>query len=233
MTTDGRFSNYSQLKHASGMVRLCFPVAMIWDQPNVRWPLVAHFYLNRAYASGSEVIARSATVRFISATVPPAARGQPPVDDDVPDDYQAALTTIYFAFIDYGTRQVVCAEHFQDLSTAVHAAYQDWQDHYGAMQTMITMQYRDLQTRLNDATGPTADGQTQLRREKVRQALGALAPEKLRSRCESDIRFLGSPTATRKSTSPVDWLRFETTTLRRPNPSGLPRTTAPAPMSGR
>jgi hypothetical protein len=194
VTTDGDFRNYSALKHASGLVRLCFPVAMIWDYPNIRWPLVAHFYLNRAYAGGGEVIAHSDTVKFISATVPPAARNQPPVNDaEVPEDYQAALTTMYFAFIDYGTRAVVCAEHFQDLSMAIHAAYKDWQDHYGAMQTSITMQYRDMQSRLNGNTGPTVEGMTQLQREKVRQRLGAQAPEKLRPRCESDVSFLNSP----------------------------------------
>jgi hypothetical protein len=45
-TTDGKFDSYPLLKYASGGYHLCFPLADIWDVPDVKRPLSVHFLLN-------------------------------------------------------------------------------------------------------------------------------------------------------------------------------------------
>jgi|HubBroStandDraft_5_1064220.scaffolds.fasta_scaffold26758_1 hypothetical protein len=45
-TTDGKFDSYPLLKYASGGYHLCFPLAHIWDVPDVKRPLSVHFLLN-------------------------------------------------------------------------------------------------------------------------------------------------------------------------------------------
>jgi len=46
-TTDGTFNGYPPLKYASGNYHLCFPLANIWNVPNVKRPLSVHFLLNK------------------------------------------------------------------------------------------------------------------------------------------------------------------------------------------
>jgi hypothetical protein len=46
-TTDGKFDSYPLLKYASGGYHLCFPLADIWDVPDVKRPLSVHFLLNK------------------------------------------------------------------------------------------------------------------------------------------------------------------------------------------
>src|SRR5437762_1928102 len=59
-TTDGTFKNYPVLKAAAGKLRFCFPLAHIWDGPEMKRPLSVRFFLNRMYDGGmSKVIAHT------------------------------------------------------------------------------------------------------------------------------------------------------------------------------
>jgi hypothetical protein len=66
-TTDGRFPNssYPVLTEPHGNLRFSFPVAYVWDLPNVKHPLVVHFYLNKKVDSKhSRIVAKAGPIAF-------------------------------------------------------------------------------------------------------------------------------------------------------------------------
>jgi hypothetical protein len=113
------------LEAAAGRARLCIPLADVYDNTMVKWPLSMHMTIHKARLPGSEIIARSAPIELNSVDVPDGALARQAAAP--PLEYYDSLTKVAEFFNSRRVRYKVCIERFPNLQPRLTPAYRAWE----------------------------------------------------------------------------------------------------------
>lgn len=122
----GRRGDRLNLKTAHGRAHLCVPLAEIFDDRDVRWPLTAIVSVHRDLPDGgNQPIADSRLTTFSAADAPAdldARRASAP-----PEEYVRALMQAYSFFESPRAMNAVCSSRFPAMQETFARTFPDWQ----------------------------------------------------------------------------------------------------------
>lgn len=143
MSVGGR-ENTPLLRSARGRALLCVPLAEVFDDPDVRWPLTVVISINQIQAGGaSRPVADTRTVVFSPFDVPEG--GDPRRAAAPPEQYVRALMKAFSFFESPRALDTVCATRFPEMQDAFARAYPTWQARHGDTINLInTLQFEQF-----------------------------------------------------------------------------------------
>jgi len=145
MTTGGEFLEHPELQYPHGVIRFCYPLHGVWNQPTLKWPLGLVFNLTHRNDDGStEVLASSAVTHFNTANLPAVALNRPALTSDQVANREAVERLQGF-FESTSIQTQLCLDTFPAMKSTLQPPLDAWQKRYASLQEESDALYLDLQ----------------------------------------------------------------------------------------
>jgi len=119
------------LTSARGHATVCAPLAEVFDNPRVRWPLSVVVSVNQRLGDGSTPLADTHPVSFSALDTPAAAvAGQA---KEASDEYVTALSQAFSYFASKRALNEVCVRLFPDMREEFARTYPAWAERHDAV----------------------------------------------------------------------------------------------------
>lgn len=182
MTTGGEFLEDPELQFAHGVIRFCYPLRGVWNQPTLKWPLALVFYLTHRNDDGStKVLASSAVTHFNTATLPAVALNRPALTSDQVANREAVERLNNF-FESTSIQVQLCIDTFPAMTSTLEPPLDAWRKRYASLKEKSDALYLDLQrARMPGVPGEGLLIYLDARRNAMTQAIRS-APEAITQR---------------------------------------------------
>jgi hypothetical protein len=189
----GDRSDQHFLQAASGRLHLCVPLAEVYENSGVAWPLSFEVSIFEELSSDgrSVLVADSRKVKLNSVDIPAGVQERQKM---LPEDVQRALMMVFGHIEEQGALNKVCPARLVDMQATFPKAYRAWESRNAAtirqIQEMQYGLYRD--TVSNPADAARSFDAT---RDAYIRYLKALKESALRARCAETLESLSDDTS--------------------------------------
>ena len=143
-TMSGEFIEHPELQYAHGMIRFCYPLRGVWNQPTLKWPLGLVFNLTHRNDDGStEVLVSTVPTHFNTANLPAVALNRPELTADQVANREAAEKLQTF-FESASVHMQLCMDSFPAMKSTLQPPLDAWHKRYARLQEKSDALYLDL-----------------------------------------------------------------------------------------
>ena len=179
------------LKLSRGLATVCVPLAQVFDDPRVQWPLSVVVSVNQRLGEGSTPLADTSSVSFSPLDTPASAVAGG--GKETSDEYVNALSHAYSYFENKRTLNEVCVKLFPEMREEFARAYPAWVERHDAVIDWVD------RLQLERYASDTQDGGQAARQiyDTVRKAIVSKYEsrgEQLRETCRATPGELSDPT---------------------------------------
>jgi len=135
-TTPGSRADTPFLLNARGRAHICVPLAEIFDDASVRWPLTLNISINEVQSdNSSRPLADSKTIAFSPFDGPAGANARR--SEQPPEDYVRALMRAFTFFESHRALNSVCGIRLPELQEDFARVYPTWNTRHTDIITLI------------------------------------------------------------------------------------------------
>jgi len=181
------------LSTAHGTAHLCVPLAALFREDDVRWPLRMHISLQKRTGPRSSLLyAQTQFVEFPSPDL--SAKVQQRQKLAPPDDYYYALDSVFGFGEEHMALYKGCVERFPETAATLDAPYRAWSERNAALFEQMTALQLERYTEMTRGTDQNAANRMRAARDDYVEYVDKQSDVTLRRRCaELHLVFGGEP----------------------------------------